>query len=205
MLEQDLDPFCPRALLERPHQTRPRGVVDGLLQVLGPGDRGLASKGIDPFGRDAVRLDIGELDTVLNQELEDLDVAISERPNDLPIVVAGVCMVWSRVLQVHLVGRVLDAVLLLDARPTSKGNAALADDAVTADIEVLFDNQHRNVVVTRPDRGWHPRRARPDDDDIGFEIPSQTLGVSVLPRQGRHARRSHAGCGTCLDEVPTTQ
>ena len=197
VLEQNVHALRARALLQRPHEAGAGGVVDGLLEVLRPGNGSLAPERHHALGRDAVRPHVGELHAVGQQELQRLDVVVGKGAHHLAVVVARVAMVGPRVLQVDLIGRILDAPLLLDARAAAERHAALADDAVAADVEVLLDNQDRRTEVARADGRGHAGCAGTDDDDIGLAVPLQRLRTDFTRRNAAQhgGPGAHAGRG----------
>ena len=201
VLQQDLHALGPRAALERAHQARAGRVVDGLAEVLRPGDHGLPAEGERALGRHAVRPRVDELHAVLHQEVERLDVVVREGAHHLAVVVARVDVVGPRVLQVHLVGRVLDAVPLLHAGPAAQRHAALADHAVAADVEVLLDDDDRRAEIAGANRRRQARGARAHHDDVGLTVPGRLLRRRRARRQTGQRGRAHAR-GAAADERP---
>ena len=55
--------------------------------------------------------------------------------------------------------------------PAAQRHVAAADDRMSADIVVGFDDDHRSALIARLDRRGHTRRPGADYHDIRIKIP----------------------------------
>ena len=202
VVQEELDTFGPRTRLERPDvrgaSSAPR--AHGAGHVRSFEHRDARPQRGDPH-RPRVEFRRPDHDAVGNQELERRRAVVGERALNRPVVVTVVGDAVrqhdgpvGQILE-HLIGRILDAVFLLPARAASEGQAAPAQNAVAANVEVGLDDDHRGAFVPCPDGGRHACGAGADDDDIRLEGPRARLRFGLgaaQPGQGRcaHARGS---------------
>ena len=78
-------------------------------------------------------------------------------------------------------------------------------DHCAADVEVLFNDDHRRAEVAGADGGGKPRGSCPEDDDIRFVVPSNGLGLRGAGRRGAKRCCANADCGTALDKIATIE
>ena len=191
--KQELDALGPRAALQRTHKAGARASVDRSLRS-SENTRVMKRRGT-VASRD--RSVSNELDAVREEKFKGGDVLVRPgrtgpgRQLELALTMVGV-------IEIYLIGRVLNAVLLLEAGAAAKGDSSPAQHRVTADVVVLFDDDHRSTLVASHDGGRKPRGAGADDHDVGDAIPANTLvrgDIRLRPtKRGmavtRHRRRA---------------
>src|SRR5260370_25644194 len=82
--------------------------------------------------------------------------------------------------------------------PGAQGEVAIAVDHCAADVEVLFNDDHRRAEVAGADGGGKPRGSCPQDDDIRFVVPSNGLRLRGGTLRGDKPCCANADCGTAL-------
>ena len=201
--QQYLDALGPRALFERPdepgadagrmvgHPFGGDGPLDGAL--LPPRPRRLR-------GTHQVVL---ELDAVLDQELEGRRVLVREGADEVPVAVPALHVVVAHPVQVHLVRRVLHAVLALIAGAAAEVDVAAGAQAVPADVDVLFHHDHGGAVIERRDGRRKPGRAGADRDEIRGPVP-EVLGLDAPGAEPGQRGRADAGGRALLEEGSPT-
>src|SRR6185312_8228167 len=96
-------------------------------------------------------------------------------------------------------------VAFLDCIATAQRHVAVAVDHAAADVEVLFDDDHRRAEVAGADGRGKPGGSAAEDDDIGFVVPSDGLGLRGAGRRGAKRDCANADCGTLLDKVASIE
>src|SRR6185312_5254690 len=96
-------------------------------------------------------------------------------------------------------------IAFLDGIATAQRHVAVAVDHYAADVEVLFNDDHRRAEVAGADGGGKPRGSCPEDDDIRFVVPSHGLGLRGASRRGAKRCCANADCGTALDKIATIE
>jgi len=110
----------------------------------------------------------------------------------------------ARVLQVDLISRVLHPVFPLQTRSTAERDAPLAQHAVSADVDVLLDDDHRRAPIAGANRGGQARGAGADDDNVRRPVPFRDRRlrrhIGVLCAEPGHRSRADTGGGAVLEE-----
>src|SRR5262245_31023744 len=91
---------------------------------------------------------VDKVETVLDEEIIGREILIGEDTHQVTVAVARRVGVETYPVGVHLVGRILDAVLLLDGVAAAEMQSSAAEDAAAADVVVLLDSDHRYAVIT---------------------------------------------------------
>ena len=207
VLEQILDANSARGGVERLHQAvagRHGGAVVRVCRRAGldqwPVHRGAMQRAqhrvADRGAAAAVRRPVDEHDAVREQELDSGGAVVGKSADDLAVVVAivreAVRLHHRPVGQVveDEVGKILDAVLLLDAGAAAERQVAATDTGMAADMGLCLDDDHRRAGFLGNDRGRESAGARADDDDVGLPMPLDRPLLRI--RNG-----SSAACGQC--------
>src|SRR5215470_18786325 len=162
--QEDLCALFPRADLQPADEAGAVAIATGSDELAGnvPFDGHERARN----GRGRFRTDhpVDELDPVLDQAVVGRDVLIGEDPHEITIAIAGRVGVETDPVGVDLIGRILDAVLLLHGVAAAQMQPSAAQDAAAADVVILVDRDHRYTVVACRDGGSKSRDAGADDD-----------------------------------------
>ena len=171
VLEEDLHAFLACAFFQTAHQAgavaaTPR--CDDLARdvpFLGDEDA-VDRRGV---GR-ADRL-LDELDAVVDQEVVSCDVLVGEHANQIAVAQLAFGVVVAHPIQKNLVGRVLDAELLLQSMAAANLHTATAEHAAAADVVVLLDDDNRGTIVACGNGCGQASDAGADDDHVHRVVP----------------------------------
>ncbi len=199
---ENLRALLARALGEPPHKSRAVAVSsrrdDLFLDVPLVGDEGARhARSV----RRRHRL-VDEGDAVVEQELERRDALVGVLPHEIAVVVAGVATLVIGPVGEQLVGRILDAVLLLERVAAAEMHAPAAQHGVAADIVIFLDEDHGGAVVARRDSRRQARGAGADDHHVSRKIPFHSgiclgakswAGIAVRAAFWRRRARGQGG------------
>ena len=178
MLEKNVHAGCTRSAFERPDDSGTSRIVDVVPDVAGRGHHPGSPRRQVAFRRQIARRGVTEQDTLADEEIEDLDVVVGERSDDLAIVEARHRMIAPRVIQIDGVRRILNAVLFLDGSAAANIGDAVADDRVAAHVGVLFNQNYRCPEIACANRCRHAGRAGAYDHDVNGSVPARDLSLS---------------------------
>ena len=151
------------------------------------------------------RRDVEKFHAVFDQELKRRDVFIRPHANQVSIAESELLVLVVGVVEIDLVRRIRDPVLLLQTRPSAKWDITSAQHGVSADIDVLVDGNDGDGLITRRNRRAQSRGAGPGNDDVGFPIPSRRdLSVRFLQAESGHCRGAEAS-GSAFQKTTTIE
>ena len=195
--QEDSTPFC-RALFSSartiPDPFRRWSSATSSLRI--GHSFGLTCRGSVEASESPEKIEI-PIEAVRGQEVVGGDRLIGKLANQLSVVESRFLVVGARPVGEQLVGRVVHALLLLEAVAAAEMDHAAAHDRDPADVEVLLDEEHRGALVARSDRCRQSRRARADDDDVHLPVPSDALRLRFNRRAQSRDDSGTADAGRC--------
>jgi hypothetical protein len=207
--QENLYPLAPRAPLERPDDTGP--VSSLIVSHELAADRPFTRSDLSRYGRSVLgsaEVVFLPIESVLGQKLERRYSLVGKPANELSIVESGCDVVWPGPVSEDPVGRILDALLLLEPVAATKVHAAAAHDGDSADVKMLLDQQHRGASVARRNGRREAGCSCSEDDDVDFAVPGNLVGLggwrSGRAKSYKSRRPADAGDRTRPEELPST-